>query len=110
MSLNTSTTFNALAIRDTDTHNGSTIYNGELIVKTLIIENSLNQTVTLQCQGSAHSDFSNSFNIGSPFDITASTNQPQTCDAYYPYWRLTAVCDTAPTSGTLTAHVYGVSD
>lgn len=109
MSINQSKTFDALEIRDTNAHNGVTVYNGDFIIKTLIIENGLNQTVTMQCQGSANADFSNSFNIGGEWDVSASTNLPQTCDSYYPYWRLVATCATAPTSGDLTAHVMGVS-
>ena len=108
MAINQEKTFDAEAIRDTSSHNGTTVYNGDFIIKTLIIENELNQIVTMQCQGSAHSDFSNSFNIGGEWDVAASTNSPQTCDSYYPYWRLIATCDTAPTTGTVTAYVMGV--
>ena len=110
MSINTAVSIDALAIRDTSTHNGATIYNGDFTVKTLIIENGLNQAVTLQCQASAHSDFSNSFNVGNSFDVSATTNTFETCDSYFPYWRITATCASSPTSGTLTCHVMGVKD
>ena len=96
--------FDAEAIRDTNTHNGVTIYLGEFRLKTIIIENSLNQQVTLQCQASAHSDFSNNFNVGGGMVIAASTNKYETCDSYFPYMRLTATCATAPTSGSLTVY------
>ena len=56
-------TFDAEAIRDTSSHNGTTIYNGEYTIKTIIVENELNQQVSLQCQGSMHDDFTHSFNI-----------------------------------------------
>ena len=109
MGINTSTTFNAEEIRDTNAHNGTVVFNGNFIIKTLIVENSLNQSVSLQCQGSAHEDFSNNFNIGSSFDASATTNLFQTCDTYFPYWRVVATCGTAPTAGDLTIHVLGVS-
>jgi hypothetical protein len=100
--VNTEKTFDALAIRDTNNHNGSQIHLFDFQLKTIIIENGLNQQVTLQCQASAHSDFSNSFNVG--------TNDFQTCESYFPYMRLTAICSTAPTTGSLTVHFveYGV--
>jgi hypothetical protein len=108
MSVNSQNTFTDEAIRDTSTHNGATVYNGDFQIKTIVVENGLNQTVTLQCQASAHSDFSNSFNVGSSFDVSASTNSYQTCDSYFPYWRLTATCSSSPTSGDLTVIIYGV--
>lgn len=108
--VNSEKTFDALEIRDTSNHNGSTITNYDFQLKTIIVENHLNQTVTLQCQASAHSDFSNAFNVGSSFDVATNTDTYQTCDAYFPYMRLTAVCGSAPSSGDLTVHFiqYGV--
>jgi len=100
--VNTEDTFNALEIRDTSIHDGAVINLYDFQLKTIIIENSLDQPVTFQCQGSAHDDFSNSFDINSTWDIPASTNAYQTCDSYFPYMRLVATCDTAPTSGTIT--------
>lgn len=107
--INIENTFTEEAIRDTNSHNGKTVFNGSFIVKTLIIENGLNQIVALQCQASAHADFSKSFNVGSPFDVAADSNSYQTCDSYFPYWRLVAVCDTAPTTGDLTVIIMGVN-
>jgi hypothetical protein len=108
--VNQEKTFDAEAIRDTSSHNGATIPLFDFQLKTIIIENGLNQQVTLQCQASAHADFSNSFNVGSSFNVNGTTDTYQTCDSYFPYMRLTAVCSTAPTSGTLTIHFveYGV--
>ena len=102
--INTELTFNALEIRDTSAHNGTVINNYDFQLKTIVIENSLDQTVTLQCQASAHSDFSNSFNVGSSFDVTASTVTYQTCSSYFPYMRLSATCASSPSSGSLTVH------
>ena len=108
MSVNSQNTFTDEAIRDTSAHNGATVFNGDFVIKTLIIENGLNQTATFQCQASAHEDFSNSFNVGTEWDVGASTNTYQTCDSYFPYWRAVVTCDTAPTTGTLTVIVLGV--
>ena len=108
MSVNISKTIDALAIRDTSAHDGDTVYNGDFQVKTIIVENSLNQQVSLQCQASANEDFSNYFNVGSAFDVTATTNSYQTCDSYFPYWRGVATCASAPTTGALTVFIYGV--
>lgn len=102
--VNSELAFDAESIRDTNDHNGTIISLYDFQLKTIIIENGLNQIVTFQCQGSAHSDFSNSFDIGSTWDVSASTNTYQTCTSYFPYMRLVATCSTAPTSGSLTVH------
>ena len=109
MSVNIQKSIDALAIRDTSAKNGDVVFNGAFVIKTLIIENGLNQTVTLQCQGSANADFSNSFNIGTSFDVSASTNTYMTCETYIPYWRIVATCFVAPASGTLTVITFGVA-
>jgi len=108
--VNSERTFDALAIRDTSAHNGAVINNYDFQLKTIIIENSLDQTVTLQCQASAHADFSNAFNVGSSFNVNAATNTYQTCESFFPYMRLVATCASAPSSGALTVHFiqYGV--
>jgi len=102
--VNTEMTFDALAIRNTSSQTGSIINNFDFQLKTIIIENELNQIVTLQCQASAHADFANSFNVGSPFDVAANTNTYQTCDSYFPFMRLVATCSVAPTTGALTVY------
>lgn len=102
--VNSEPTFNALEIRDTNAHNGATINNYDFQLKTIVVENGLNQAVSFQCQASAHSDFSNSFNVGSAWEVTATTNTYQTCSSYFPYMRLVATCASAPSSGSLTVH------
>lgn len=109
MSINNTKTFDALAIRDTNDHTSSAVFNGEFIIKTLIIENGLNQIVTFQCQGSSDAAFTNMFLIGSEWGSNANSNTYQTCDTYIPYWRIIATCDTAPTTGSLTVIVLGVN-
>ena len=109
MSVLSEKTFNEVEIRDTSDHTGDTVFNGSYVVKTIIIENSLNQTVTFQCQASMHADFSNNFDVGAEWDVSASTNAYQTCESYFPYWRLVASCASSPSSGDVTVHVLGVS-
>jgi len=109
MGINTSKTLDAVEIRDTNDHTGVAVYNGDFVIKTLIIENELDEQATLQCQGSAHEDFSHFFNIGSTFNVAANTDSFQTCDSYFPYWRIIAICNTAPTTGNLTVYVLGVN-
>jgi len=109
MSVNQQRTINALAIRDTDAHNGDVVFNGDFVIKTLVIENGLDKAVYFQCQASANSDFSNYFNVGSSWEIAATANTYQTCETYFPYWRIVATCSVAPTSGTLSVITFGVA-
>jgi len=108
MSVLAEMTFDEKEIRDTNAHNGGTVFNGEYTIKTVIVENDLNQVVTLQCQASMHPDFSSNFNVGDSWEVSANTNIYQSCDTYFPYWRMVATCDTAPTTGDITVHVLGV--
>jgi hypothetical protein len=108
MGINIEKTFDASAIRDTNSHDGATVYNGEFSVKTIIVENGLNQQVTLQCQASANADFSHAFDIGNEWIVNASTDTYQTCDSFFPYSRIVATCGTSPTTGSLTAYIIGV--
>ena len=108
MSVLSEKTFDELEIRDTSDHTGTTVFNGSFVVKTIIIENELNQAVTFQCQASMHDDFTNSFDVGSTWDVSASTNDYQTCESYFPYWRLVASCSSSPSSGDVTVHILGV--
>ena len=93
--------FDEEAIRDTSEHTSDLIDNRGFQLKTIIIENGLNQTVTMECWASRHENFSHSFIVGSSFDITASTDDYQTCDSYFPFMKIKATCSTAPTSGNL---------
>lgn len=102
--INIEKTFDALEIRDTNEHTGATINNFDFRVKTIVIENGLDRDAAFQCQASVHSDFSKIINIGSEWDVSATTNIYQTCETFFPYNRIIASCDTAPTSGDLTVH------
>lgn len=94
--------FNALAIRSTAVQNSAESMAGEFEAKTIIIENGLNQSVTIQLQGSRNAVW---YNIGSTFDVAAATNQYQTLSDYFPKYRLQATCSVAPTTGTLNAWI-----
>jgi len=91
--------FEEEAIRDTAAHNSVSVPSHELPVKTVIINNGLNQIVTLQVQASR--DNTNWFNVGSSFDVAATTWSYQTCDTFFPYGRIVATCSSSPASGTL---------
>lgn len=94
--------FDALAIRNTTTQDSSSSMSGEFNAKTIIVENGLNQEVSIQLQGSRNGTW---FSIGSPFAVSASTNLYQTVSDYFPKYRLQATCAVAPASGTLTAYI-----
>lgn len=91
--------FNAEAIRDTSAHNSVSSSNVGYRVKTIMVNNGLNQAVTFQCQGSR--DNTNWVNVGGTWDVAATTWTYQSCDTYFPYMRTVATCSVAPTSGSL---------
>ena len=95
--------FNNLAIRNTNTYTSDVSTNIGYRVKTLIVTNTLDQTVTKQCQGSR--DQSVWFNIGDPFTVGAGVTLYQTCETYFPYIRGQAFCTVAPTTGGLSMWV-----
>jgi type 1 fimbria pilin len=95
--------FTALQIRNTSVQTSSVSASGEFMAKTLVIDNGLNQTVTLQLQGS--DDNTLWLNVGATFDVTATTADYQTVADFFPYYRLTAVCSVAPTTGDLDVRV-----
>jgi len=94
-----STMFEDEAIRDTSVHNSVGVNSNEMPVKTLIVNNALNQTVTLQMQASR--DNTNWFNVGTTFDVLTNAWFWQSCDTFFPYGRMVAQCSVAPASGTL---------
>ena len=92
--------FTAEAIRDTSSKTSDESATGEFTAETIIIENGLDQQVTLQLQGCRQGG-STWFNVGSSFNVPASTDDYETVTDYFPCYRLTAICSTAPTSGDL---------
>ena len=108
MSINISTVFDALAVRDISDHTSDKVYNGGAVVKSVAVENGCNQAATCQCMGSFHEDYSGSFTAGDEFEIAANTNQLIKCDTYLPYWWMVVSYAVAPTTGSLSAHMAGV--
>lgn len=97
--------FDALAIRDTSNHDSSVSDNQHNTAKSILVDNGLNQTVTFQLEGDRTSAFSTPVDIGSTFDIVASTRGYQTVDDYFPFLRLAAICTSAPTTGSLIVYI-----
>ena len=91
-----------LAIRSTAAQNSTESISGEFDAKTIIVESTLNQTASCQLQGSRNSVW---YNVGSAFDVAASTNVYQTVSDYFPKYRIQATCSVAPASGVLNAWV-----
>jgi hypothetical protein len=89
----------ALAIRDTSPHNSNNSVNFGYKVKTIIINNQLDQAVTCQCQGSR--DGTNWFNVGATWSVSATTLTFETCESYFPYFRTVVTCAIAPTTGAI---------
>lgn len=96
--------FDAEAIRDTSSKTSAVSHTGEFTAETILIENGLDQQVTLQLQG-CRKGGSVWFNVGSSFNVAASTNDYETVTDYFPCYRVTAICSTAPTSGDLDAWI-----
>ena len=96
--------FDELSIRDTATYNSEISDHRVFSPKTIAVVNKLNQAVTFQLQGSFDPAFSEIFNIGVAFTVTANTNSWQNASVYFPYLRLTASCSISPTSGALTTY------
>jgi hypothetical protein len=95
--------FDEEAIRDTSVLNSNIAKTGEFQAQTIIIENSLDQQVTLQLQGSR--DNTKWLDINNAFNVAASTDDYETVTDYFPCYRMTAVCSVAPTSGLLTCWI-----
>ena len=92
--------FDALAIRDTATHNSGETTTGEYNAETILVKNGLDQTVTFQLQGSI--DSSTWLDVNNAFNVAATTNSYETVTDYFPCYRLTAICSGgSPTSGAL---------
>jgi len=91
--------FEGVEIRDTSSATSNVSQTGEFTAETLLIENTLNEAVTLQLQGClAGHDW---FDIGDSVNVPASTNDYETVTDYFPCYRMTAICSVAPTSGDL---------
>ena len=90
-------------IRDTAVNNSPSINNVDHTPETIIVDNALNQTVTIQLQASR--DETKWFNVGSSFNVSASTITYQSTNDYFPYLRIQAQCSIAPTTGDLSVWI-----
>ena len=86
-------------IRDTSEHESAHSYVGEFTAETIVWHNTLNEDVTLQYQGTV--DDIVWIDIGPPIVAAAGTNDYETVTDFFPEYRVTATCSTAPTSGNL---------
>jgi hypothetical protein len=96
---------NALAIRNTSNHTSTVAEEKGYIPKTIIVHNGLNQTVSVQLQGSIDDTFNNPLTVGNAFNVSASEDDYATLTDYLPYLRVVASCSIAPTTGTLTVYL-----
>jgi len=96
------------SIRDTSDHWSILLDNRGYRYKTIIVENSLNQNIIIECWASRNADFSNSFQVGDDWPVNSSTNTFQICDNYFPYMKLKVTCSIAPNSGNLTIAVASI--
>ena len=91
--------FTAEAIRVTTTVNSISANTGEFNAQTIVVYNGLDESVAIQLQGSV--DESTWIDIDVPFNVAATGNDYDTVTDYFPYYRVTAKCATAPTTGDL---------
>ncbi len=95
--------FTAEAIRVDTAVNSIVADTGEFQAETIVIYNGLNQSVSIQLQGSH--DNSVWIDIGEPFSVAAGVNDYDTVTDYFPIYRIVSTCSTAPTTGDLDAWI-----
>ena len=95
--------FTAEAIRVTTVVNSVIANTGEFNAETIVIYNDLDETVSIQLQGSL--DETNWIDIGDPFNVATNIKDYATVTDYFPCYRITAICSTAPTTGDLDAWI-----
>ena len=91
--------FTAKAITDTATHTSTVSVTGEFSAEMTVAYNGFDQEVSLQLQGSI--DNTNWLDVGVPFVLASGVKDYDVVTDYFPTYRLTAICSTAPSSGTL---------
>jgi len=91
-------------IRDTAEYTSTVSDNRGYVPKTIIIENGLDQQVSVQCEGSRDSSFTKPLLIGSAFNVAATSDDYKTVSDYFPYFRTKTTASVAPTTGGLTAY------
>jgi len=91
------------AIRVNTVVNSSVADTGEFNAQSIVVYNDLDQDVEIQLQGSV--DKTNWLDIGNPFTIVTLIKDYETVTDYFPFYRITAKCTVAPTTGDLNAWI-----
>jgi hypothetical protein len=90
-----------LEIRDQNNHESAMSNMGEFNAETIMVNNQLDQVVTFQLQGTI-AGTGVWCNVGSTFNIGATTKDYVTVTDFFPCYKMVASCDTAaPTTGNL---------
>ena len=87
------------AIRVNTTVNSSSAMTGEFNAETIVVYNDLDENVDIQLQGSI--DGTTWIDIGNAFNVNTLAKDYDTVTDYFPHYRVTAKCATAPTTGDL---------
>ena len=87
------------AIRVNTIVNSSVADTGEFNAETIVVYNDLDKDVDIQLQGSI--DAVDWIDIGNAFTVVTLTKDYDTVTDYFPCYRVTAKCATAPTTGDL---------
>ena len=95
--------FIAEAIRVDTVINSGVAKTGEFNAETIVIYNGLDETVNIQLQGSW--DESVWIDRGDSFNVGNGINDYATVTDYFPFYRITAKCSIAPTTGDLDAWI-----
>lgn len=91
--------FEAEEIRVNTTVNSSVSDTGEFQAETIVIYNDLDEAVSIQLQGAL--DLTNWIDMGDSFTVATGVKDYDTVTDYFPYYRVTTKCTTAPTTGDL---------
>lgn len=92
-------------IRDTSDHESDASDCRNATQVTILYKNSLNQSVSIQLQGSRTEDFAVPYDLGSPTVVTAASVDYDTLSDFWPFVRIVATCGTGPTTGKLESWV-----
>lgn len=119
MSFNTTLTqkavFNAVTIRDTKPANSDSFLLDQLKDKAVIVVNGLDQNITLKTQlsfdGVTWTDVGTTVTVNAGSSLVTNQNDSVLTGikTLAGYVRLVATASSAPTSGTLTAYIQGMS-
>ena len=100
--------FSAEAITDTAAHYSVVSDNRATPTETIAVKNDHDEEGTFQFEGSNDVAFDDVWKIGSSFTVPANTKSSEDTTKYFPWVRLKVTYATAPSTGTLTAHLFKV--